>query len=318
MMFHRVLLALLCVVLTQSIADSARAEDPLTLRYQFEKGTPQVARSKTDNKTTQTINGMNIETTISQTAISSRHVEGIGADGTIKVRVKNERLKSQASVGGAGEYEFDSQKPDRDKSSALGTALTPLYERLVGSELQLEVTPRGEVKSLTGYYQLVDDLIKANPVTAQFAGGGSDNAAKLGEQGQWIIFPEKPIKRGEKWEIPLEMDLPGMGTIKGKGTTTLLMLETRGTQQIAKFSTTADVSFDLNLEVNGAKVTGKVTTSNSSGSAEFNVTTGRMLKQNNELTLTGQLSVEVNNMTIPVQVNQTITTEHETLDKLPD
>lgn len=317
-MFQRFLQCAQCVALTLFVLGPALADEPVLLRYKLEKGTTLISRTKMETKTTQTINGNNIETVLGQSGIEVRVVDDLDTEGTAKLKTKIERLKANAKLGPAGDFEFDSQKTDRDKASNLGAALTPLYERLVGSELQMEVTPRGVVKSYTGYSQLVGDLVKDNPLASQFAGGGSDGAAKLSAQGQWVAFPEKAIKPGEKWDNPFEMDLPGLGVIKGKETVTLLMVENRDGHSIAKLSSSSDVSFDLKLDMGVAKVSGKITTSNSTGSAEFDVTAGKLLKQNGELTLSGQLSVEANNMTIPVQLTQVVSSENAALDKLPE
>ena len=295
-----------------------RADEPIVLRYKLEKGATLFSRVTMENKTTQTIAGNNIVSEMGQTVIDVRVLDDLGTDGVAKIKSKTERLKATTKVGPLGAFEFDSQKAERDKSSPLGAALTPLYERLIGSELQMEVTPRGTVKNLTGYAQLVGDLIKENPLVGQFAGGGTDKAAEMSAQGQWLVFPEKAVKPGDKWENPLVIELAGLGTLKGKETVTFLSLESRDGHSIAKFSVSTDISFELNLDMMGAKVTGKVTTSNSTGSAEFNVTTGRMLKQVSETTLSGDLSVVANNMTIPVPMTQTVKTEMAALDKLPE
>lgn len=307
-----------CLALTLFMVGAASADEPIVLRYKLEKGATYINRTKADNKTAQTIAGMNLDTAISQATVDVRVIDELDAEGTAKFTTKTERLKNTTKVPALGEFEFDSKKPDRDRSSTLGAELTPLYERMVGSDLHMEVTPRGVVKSFTGYSQLVADLIKDKPLAAQFAGGGSDNMAKLGAQGAWIVFPEKAVKPGDKWDNPFEMDLGGLGVIKGKEMVTFLSVETRDGHTVAKFSTTSDVSFDLKLDMGAAKVSGKVTTANSSGSAEFDITTGRMLKQTSELTLTGQLAVDVNNMSIPVQLTQTLSQEQTALDKLPE
>ena len=295
----------------------AVADEPIVLRYKLEKGATLITQSKMGNKTIQTVMGNNVETTISATSIDVRTIDDL-VDGTAKMKSKTERFSGTIKIPTLGEFVFDSKKPDRDKSSVLGAALTPLYERLVGSELQLEVTPRGTVKNLTGYAQLVGDLIKDNPLTAQFASGGSDNAAKMSAQGQWLVFPENGVKVGEKWENPLEIELSGLGVLKGKETITLLSIESRDGHSVAKLSTSTDISFDLKVDMGVAKVSGKVTTANSMGSAEFDITAGKLLKQNAELTLSGELSVEVNNTTVPVQMTQTISSEQVALDKLPE
>lgn len=316
-MWQRFMSPILFLIVVQFGSGILRADESTVFRYKFEKGATQIWQSKTQTKTTQTINGNKLETEAAQTTININSIEEIAAE-TILLKSKTERLKATAKIPSLGDFEFDSQKPDRDKSSVIGAALTPLYERLVGSELQIEVTPLGKLKSLKGYAQLVGDLTKSNPLTSQFAGGGSDNAAKMGIQAQWIVFPEKPLKPGDHWENPLELELPGLGLIKGKESITFLRLETVDSQTIAKFSTSTDISFDLNVEVNGAKVTGKVTTSNSSGMADFNVVQGKVKSLTSELTLTGDLTIVVNNMTLPVQLTQTVSAGQTALEKLPE
>ncbi|MDB5391148.1 MAG: hypothetical protein JWM11_6794 [Planctomycetaceae bacterium] len=295
-----------------------QAEEPILLKYQLEKGSKLINLHKSVNKTTQTINGNNMETEINQDTVDIRTIDELDSQGVGKIKTKTERLSSSVKIAGLGDYAFSSQKPDRDKSSILGAALTPLYERLVGSELQYEVSPLGKVKNFSGYAQLVGDLVKANPLTSRFAGGGTDNAAQLGAQGQWVVFSEKPVKPGEKWDNPFEAEMPGLGTMKGKETITFLAIEQREGHSIAKLSISNDVSFDLNIEMGGAKVTGKVTTSNSEGSAEFDITAGKLLSQKSKLTLAGQLSVDANGATIPVQISQTIGSETTAVDKLPE
>lgn len=305
-------------ILMAGLVTPVQAEEPTLLKYKLEKGSQFITRVKMENKTSQTINGMESVVEITQTSFDIRVIDDVDADGTAKIKTKTERLKQNTKLPPLGDYEFDSQKTERDKSSMLGAALTPLYERLVGSELQFEVTPRGTVKSLTGYSQLVGDLVKANPLTSQFAGGGTDGAAKLGVQGQWVVFPDKPVKPGEKWENPFETEMAGLGIIKGKETVTFLALENRNGHSIAKLSVSNDTSFDLNIEMNGAKVTGKVSTSNSQGTAEFDLTAGRLVSQKGTLTLTGPLTVAVNGATFPIQLTQTIASEQTLLDKLPE
>jgi hypothetical protein len=317
-MFQQFARSVLFLILAAGFVGRAYSEEPVVLKYKLEKGAVTFTRHKTEHKTTQTINGMEIKSEMAQVSVDVRTIDDLTADGTAKIKSKTMRLKNNSNITSLGDYKFDSQKTDRDTSSVLGAALTPLYERLVGGELQSEVTPLGVVKSLTGYAQLVGDLAKSNPLTAQFCGGGTDNAAKLMAQGNWVVFTDKPVKPGDKWENPYEMEMAGLGVFKGKETVTFMALEVRDGHSIAKLSVSNDLAFDLKVDMGAAKVTGKVTTSSSEGSAEFDVTTGKLLSQKSKMTLTGQLSVDVNNMTIPVAMVQDVSSELSVLDKLPE
>src|SRR5262249_44713709 len=131
---------------------------------------------------------------------------------------KAEWLKVKADFGPGGSYAFDSKSNERDKSSQIGAALTPVFERMSGAAIHVVMTPEGEVKEVKGFTDLFRDLVENNALAAQFVGGGTDAAAKQNIQEQVPQFSEKPLKPGDSWEVPAELDLPKIGKVKGKRT----------------------------------------------------------------------------------------------------
>jgi hypothetical protein len=268
-------------------------------------------------KQTQTIMDLKIENSMSTDDVSRHTVEEVGTDGKITLASKNERLKVSANFGAAGKFDFDSKSTERDTGSILGSGLTPLYERLSGAQLQLVVSALGEVAEVQGYKNLVADVIKDNPIAEQF-GAGSDEAAKIAYQELFVIFSDKPVKPGDKWEVPYNVDFPKLGKAKGKMLYTYEGPDKVGDRKTARFSVTNDLSFDLDLDMAGTKVTGTISTNNSSGTVQFDIEAGRVVSSKKEYTMSGQLSVNANGMIIPVQNQQTQTVTLELLDKLPE
>jgi hypothetical protein len=307
----------LCVGLL-AVAGPVLADEPVLLRFKFAKGDKLLYKSDHDMKQTQTILNMKIDTTTSQQAIMSKVVDDVDASGKATLKTKAERRKVSAD-GATGKFEFDSKSTERDTTSAIGSAATPILERLTGSEYEVIVTPRGEVAEVKGYVELIADLIKENPQAAQFTGAAAGNSgAKLGEQDSLIALSEKPVKPGDQWEIPFEVELEGVGKLHGKVTYVYEANDKVGDRNTVRIGITSEVSIDLNINAGGAKVTGTLTTNSSTGTAQFDPVAGRLLSAKRNFTMGGQLTVEAGGMVIPVDTQQEQTVSMTLLDKLPD
>jgi hypothetical protein len=269
-------------------------------------------------KQTQTINNMKIENSTTQEAVMSRVVDQVDEKGTAIFKTKTEQRKVKADLGAAGKFEFDSKSTDRDTTSAIGASVTPLLERLTGSEYQVSITSRGEVADVKGFAELTADLLKDNPLGAQFAGGGGNAGARLAEQESFIVLSEKPVKPGDQWEVPFEIELPQLGKAKGKVVYVYEGDDKVGDRKTVRIGVTTDLSFDLDLNAGGAKVTGTISTSNSSGTVQFDPEAGRVVSSKRSVSMSGQLSVEAGGMTFAVDNQQEQTSTSELLDKLPD
>lgn len=307
----------LLVLACAAIPATARADDAVTLKYKLAKGDSAIYRSTTELKQTQMIMNLKIENTMKTDDVSRRTVDDVAADGKVQLTSKNERLKVAGNFGAAGKFEFDSKSAERDKGSLLGGALTPLYERLSGAQIQLVISPLGNVAEVKGYKELVADVIKDNPIAEQF-GAGSEEAAKIAFQEQFVVFSDKPVKPGDKWEVPYDLEFPKLGKAKGKVQYVYEGPDKVGERKTARIGVTNDLSFELNVDMAGTKVTGTISTSSSSGTIQFDLEAGRIVSAKKEYTMSGNLSVDAGGMIIPVQNEQTQTIGLELLEKLPE
>jgi hypothetical protein len=293
------------------------ADDNPTLRYKLAKGDKLLYRSKMEMKQTQTIMGMALENEMTHDAISSYTVDAVDEKGDAKITAKGERLKSQAKFPALGEYTFDSQSSERDKASQIGAAMTPLMERMSGIIYQVTVSPDGGVIAVKGYADQLKDLVEGNPLTAQFAGGGTDESAL---QSLNDIFPKvgkAAVKPGDSWDVPVEIAMGKVGKLTGKSTYRFAGLDKVGDRTTAKLEVATNMSVDLDTDMGGAKVTGRISTNNSDGVVQFDIQAGRVISSQATISMGGALNVNVNGMDIPVQNDQTIKTKVEYLEKLP-
>lgn len=305
-----------CFVVIGFLYGAAHADDGIILKHKFAQGDKLVYRSKLEMKQSQTIMGAVTENTMTNDAISSYTVESVDGMGNAKLRVKGERLKATAKFGMLGEYAFDSESSQRDKSSMIGLALTPLMERMSGIIFEATVPPEGGAIEVKGYADQLRDLVDNNPLTAQFAAGGTDDAAKQSLEGVFPKLPKTVAKTGDTWEFPVEFGLGKTGTLKGKTTYVFANLDKVGDRATAKLNMTTDLTVDINLEMDGAKVTGKISTNNSSGFVQFDMEAGHALSGESSVSMGGTLNVNVNGMDFSVQNDQTMKTTIEYLPKL--
>jgi hypothetical protein len=307
----------LCVGLF-AVAGPVLADEPVLLRFKFAKGDKLLYKNDQEMKQTQNILNMKVETTVSQDAVMSRVIDDVDSSGKATLKTKAERRKIKIDTV-QGKYEFDSKSTERDTTSAIGGAVTPIFERLTGSEYEVFVSPRGEVTEVKGYAELIGDLLKDNPLGGQFTGAGGGNpGAKIAEQESLISLSDKPVKPGDQWETPFELELAGVGKIRGKVTYVYEANDKVGDLKTVRIGITSEVTVDLNIEAGGAKVTGSISTTSSTGTAQFDPVAGRLISSKRTVTMGGQLSVEAGGMIIPVDNQQEQTSTTTLLEKLPD
>jgi len=296
----------------------ARADDALELRYKAQVGDKSIYQSSLTTEVNQSVNGQKIDTTFEQSDVTTYTVKKIAEDGTIIFESQNERLKIDGEFAPQATFKFDSQSDDHDTSSQIGAAVTPLYERLSGAILGVEVTPLGKVKKVTGYTELLQDVLKDNPLAQRFAGGGSEEGAVSGLQDLFVLFKSAPVKPGDTWDKPYKIKLPGLGEFEGKRTYTYVGPDKVGDVPTLRITIDTDLTGDLDIDMGTSKVSGKFETDSASGTVQFDPASGRILSMDSEQTFSGDLTVEAGGMTIPVNFDQTIKNTRKLIDKIPE
>src|SRR5258708_30149172 len=254
----------------------AQADEALLLKYKPAKGDTVHYKEGFGMKQSQSIMGMKLENSVKQESIASQVVEAVGADGKATVKMKTKSRKMSSEFAGAGKYEFDSKSTERDTNSVVGAAVTPLLERLTGSEYELAVTSRGEAAQVKGYAELIRHLVKDNPLAQQF--GAIDNkSAAHQEQRSFIVLSEKPVKPGDQWEVPVDAEMTKLGKIKGTITYTYEAPDKVGDRKTVRIGVVSNISIELNLDQGTTKVSGTLSTTSSSGTVQFDPEAGRVV-----------------------------------------
>jgi hypothetical protein len=315
---HRV--SVLCAAVVASMGAAVYADEAVSLKCKMAKGDKVIYRTKMEMKQTQNIAGMAFDNEMNNEAISSYTVDEIDEQGNYHLTIKAERLKVKAKFGAlGGDYVFDSQSSERDKSSMIGAAVTPLYERMSGIVYQAKIGPDGDVLEVKGYAEQLKDILDANPLARQFGGGGGSNdAAKESLREQFVKLPTKAINTGDTWDVSSVIELPQLGKNRGKSTYRYVGPDKVQGRDTAKAEVTGETSFELNIDQDGAKVTGTLSSTSISGTIHFDLATGRVLRAEGSATLGGDLTVDANGMIIPIRNDQTMKSSLEVLEKLPD
>ena len=298
-------------------AGAVSAQEAVLLRYKMDENDKLAYRTTTTMKQTQNFAGQTLQTEFTQSDVSLRTLEKVDEKGNFTLKTENKRLLVKGDLGPAGTYTFDSTSNERARGNVVADAVNPLFDRLSGAILSVTISPRGEVVDAKGYEELIGDIVKDNPVAAQFAGGGSDKAFKMGIAENFAQFAEQPVKPGDKWEVPYEVELPKLGKAQGKRIYTYVGPDKVGERPTAKIDVVHELAFDLDVDSAGTKVTGKLSIDKSSGTVHFDPEKGQLVSLKHDYVLSGDISVETNGNTIPVKTEQNQSSTVELLDKLP-
>jgi hypothetical protein len=114
------------------------------------------------------------------------------------------------------------------------------------------------------------------------------------------------------------MKLPKLGTAEGSQSYTFVGRDKVGDTETVKLSVSKEMTFDVNLDGGGAKVTGTLSISDSSGTVQFDPRAGRIVTMESEITMSGDLTVDANGTTQTVGSEMTQKTQVKLLDKLPE
>lgn len=315
MKFNRCLPIL--TLLAMSIA-SAQAADEV-LRYKAVTDRELVYQSSNKVNQLQKVAGMEVATKIATSEFSVRRFPSEPKDGVIQMESENKKLTVEMTVGPLGDYKFDSSELTHETGSALGGALTPLYESLTGLIVRVEMTDRGKIEKVSGFEDLLAGVLENNPIARQFAAGASPEGARATYSELYVEFPEKAISQGASWEVPYSIKLPQIGDVQGKRKYKFVGEGEYLGRRTIKISLTSEMNLDVNLDTgNGVTVSGTLGVTDSSGEIQFDPELGQLVVFTSKATVKGDLTVNANGNTIPLTQEQTQETSMRLLEKLPE
>jgi hypothetical protein len=294
------------------------AQDEFVLKYKFSREEPAIHRSTTEMNQTMQIQGQSFENKVTQTEVNSLTLLEETQEGHQKLKHQNHQLTMKADLGPAGSFNFDSKSTEREKGSLLSNQLNPVYEALSGVEYTITITPKGQVEKVEGYKEILENILKDHPLAAQFTGGGSEEALKDSLAEVFFLLPEKAVKTGDTWEVPFKLELPKIGKAEGKRIYKFEGPVVAEDPNIVRLSVNMELSFEFDLDMEGAKITGNMAVDESKGDVKFDVEKGQVISSALEYTLSGTLNTAVADQTLKLDLKQVQKRNTQRLASLPN
>jgi len=150
-----------------------------------------------------------------------------------------------------------------------------------------------------GFYELIGDLIKDDAVGKQTLAAGAGKAgAHFIEQNAFVVFSDKPVSPGDQWESPIDIDLPGVGKLKGKVVYTYEADDKVGDRKTVRIGVAPEVSIEFKVEADVVKIIGTLSTGVVTGTVQFDPAAGRVLNSKRSISVSGRVNVDVDGMTV--------------------
>ena len=142
----------------------------------------------------------------------SQWLDGVDEAGNLRLAWVYDRVVMESSAGG-NQVTIDSAEPSDDP---VGEA----WARMIGQEVIVVMSPRGEVIAVEGIDEIVQGPLDALPDSPETQGIKQLMAQSFGEeqikylmQASVAVYPEEAIAIGDRWEFDLQMENPLMGKV---------------------------------------------------------------------------------------------------------
>lgn len=185
----------LCVT---SLPDAFAAEDKThLLRYQFHRG--EIVGYEVNDQSKLVLQQQEAEQSVDHGAVTNKRytVTTVDGDGNAVLELQIDRVQMRASVDGGDSIAYDTQSGEEPPAAFAGISTT------VGKPYtRVKVSPRGELLSLDW---LIAAEQKSKPTKADAA-----------ELDIVVVLPEEPVKVGDTWKEPFEVEIGATPTLKKK------------------------------------------------------------------------------------------------------
>jgi hypothetical protein len=294
-------------------AVSARAQDAVELKWNFEKDKSFFQEMNTEAKQTMKVMGMDITQNQKQTFIFSWTPKEQDKDKNWTVVQKIVGVKMEIEIGG--------NKISYDSTRDVGTnnPLAEFFKALVGSEFKLTIGPDMKVTKIDGREEFVKKLVQANqqmePLLKQILG---EEALKQMADPAFAAVPDKPVKKGDTWTKESKLNLGPIGNYSTTYKYTYegpqdklhkIKVETTLVYQPPATSAAGGLPFSIkSADLKSKEATGTIL---------FDKEKGRVDSSEMNLKLEGKLQIDIGGMTTEVELAQTQKTTIKTSDTDP-
>jgi hypothetical protein len=286
--------AIAVAVASLTLAGATQAQT--TLRYQFKEGEKLEYVFDQNQKTSMTVNGMDIEFKTRIAMEIAWQTLKVGDRGKAQAKVTVTRVKMTMKGGPFGKIEVDSTDTN-EPDGALGKIFANAVKAMGGMEMTLTTDTLGEITDvkIAETSQKKIKKLQGGGATGLF---NSDSLKQLVEGNILVPLPRDPVSRGKSWTQKVNMKSPG-GKMTGERKFTYEGETDRNLQRLA-------VKPDMKYEADAkAPVRMKLKSSSGKGVTLFDNKVGRVAQTTDEGTM--EMEVEAGGQTTSTTTRQTTT-----------
>jgi hypothetical protein len=292
----------LALVLAVAVAPAARADEPVTLKWNLKEGETLFAKGVTNMDMTMGILGMDVEMKMKMTGVQRYKILSV-KQGETKIEMTILALEMKTDAAGM-------ELP----------GLGDVNDKLKGATVTAVLNDEFEVKKIEGRAKFIekiagDDKMMQKLIEAQF----SDAALGQMVTQVFAFAPKKPIKVGETWNRTDKMPAAGIGEAEVKQKFKLDSVK----GDVANLTIDAEMKFkqgDGGLPglPEGVKISKfDLKADKFTGTAKFDTKLGRLTENKQKMDLSGSISMSVGGQDIDVKMKIKSVTDSTVSDKNP-
>jgi hypothetical protein len=284
---------------------STTAEAQVKLQLKFPDGTKTTGTITTKTHQILKLAGMEIETKANETVSTTTTNGKRKADGTIQLTSKIDAVKSKLTLPGGVELEFDSAKPSEPAGTAFDflleiyTAIPKIVSTTVLDKDNRVVSVKVDETPLADLSDMAKAIVKG-----RFDGDYLKETANK----QMDRIPTSAVKKGDSWQVELTANLGGGQSLAFKTTYTYEgMIEKDDKNYDRITSKVTEIKYAQDDPDAPAKVTAsELKVESSSGEILFDRKLGRPVSDTDKFHVTGTMTLDVNGMEFPAELDLTI------------
>jgi hypothetical protein len=289
--------------------NSLVAQNKADLKLNLEKNVTHRFKSSSEQSISQTINGVQQNTTVKTSSALSLKVVDVSPDFII-AELRFDTLVTSTNAMGVNNN-YNSASEGDIKSANMSDVMSCILNRLSKNGIYAKMNYTGKVLEIVNSKMLSDIILKdtssitgpmASTMKTQIKNMVSDDALKTMVETFTAFLPGKQVGNGDKWEITQTMNSGGMSldiitnyTLNGKK------------ENSASISAESNIKASQNaapMQYGGAKITYGEITGLSKSNMVVDTRTGLLIESSGKSHISGNLNVTAQgmNMQIPMEI----------------
>ncbi|HET6883597.1 MAG TPA: hypothetical protein VFI31_25820 [Pirellulales bacterium] len=295
------MLRLFFVIASASCLLAGDALAQVTLKRKYEEGTTYKTQEVQQVDQTLKLNGIAIPTKSETTIVAATTYGKRDADGNLPMETKIDSLKVNLSLQGTN-VTFDSAEPDKKASNPLLEPALEQFRKLSGLVITQKMSK--DNKKIVSIERSKQD-VELDP-----------EDLKQQKQQEIDMIPSDPLKIGDKWQRTIKQDL-GQGQVftfdrkfeyAGPVDEFATVPGSRKLDKVTASDASVEYSTRPNAGMGLAVKKSDLKIESSKHTYLFDREAGRIVKADNEVHITGGLSISINNMDFDGDLDLTLAT----------